>query len=59
MDVTNFFTRVISFIGDLFRILDQRAVFTAFGESVSVLNILGALVILSMVISIFWKGAKA
>ncbi len=59
MDVTNFFQRVIGFIGSLFQLLDSKAVFTAFGQTVSVLNILGALVVLSMVISIFWKGAKA
>ena len=59
MDVTNFFRSVIGFIGDLFTLLDSKAVFTAFGQSVSVLNILGAFVVLSMVISIFWKGAKA
>lgn len=59
MDVTKFFQSVIGFIGSLFQLLDSKAVFTAFGQSVSVLNILGALVVLSMVISIFWKGAKA
>lgn len=59
MDVTNFFRSVIGFIGSLFQLLDSKAVFTAFGQTVSVLNILGALVVLSMVISIFWKGAKA
>lgn len=59
MDVTSFFSSVIDFIADLFRLLDQKAVFTAFGQSVSVANIIGAFIIISMVISFFWKGAKA
>lgn len=58
MDLTSFFNLIINFFKQLFFTLDSKAVFTAFGVQVSLLTVIGAIVVLTMVIGIFWRGAK-
>lgn len=52
-----FFELFFGFFSDLFDLLNSYTL-TAFGVEVSLLIIFGAFIVLSMVINIFWKGAK-
>lgn len=57
MDIFKLF---IGFIGDFLNVLNSKFYLTAFGLSfkVSLLGILVVFLVLSMIITIFWKGAK-
>lgn len=57
MDIFKLFA---DFFGSLFQVLDVKFYLSAFGLNlrVSLLGILVVFLVLSMIISIFWKGAK-
>jgi len=52
-----FFEMFFGFYNDLFSLLNSYKI-SAFGANVSLLMIFGVFIILSMVITLFWKGAK-
>lgn len=58
MNLTNFFT---TFFGFIFRLVDllRSATFSAFGYSVSYFDVVIVFLFIFMVVSFFWKGAKA
>lgn len=57
MNVEGFFDLFFSFWQGLFNVLNSHHI-SAFGVSVSLSSILFTVIVLSMVISIFWKGAQ-
>ncbi len=57
MGVQGFFELFFGFIRNIFGTLNQYKLY-AFGAEVSIVAIIFALIVTSMVISIFWKGAK-
>lgn len=59
MDLTNVFTTIIEFMYRVFNLLYSHAKFTAFGYSVSMFDIIIVFILIGMVVSLFWKGAKA
>lgn len=59
MDFGAFFGWLIQFWGSLFNFLDTAVIFTGFGVTVSYLDLIGAFTVIFMVVSLFWKGAKA
>ncbi len=52
-----FFTSILDFFSDIFVVLGSYR-FNMYGVTVSIFDILLALLVTSMVISVFWKGAK-
>lgn len=52
-----FFEMFVDWFNQLFALLNSYTI-EAFGVNVSLLVIYGAFIVLSMVISLFWKGAK-
>lgn len=52
-----FFQLFFGFFNGLFDLLGRYTI-SAFGVQVSLLTIFGAMIILSMIVSLFWKGAK-
>lgn len=57
MNVEGFFDLFFSFWQGLFNVLSSHKI-DAFGVSVSLSSILFTVIVLSMIISIFWKGAQ-
>lgn len=52
-----FFEMFFGFYNDLFSLLNSYT-FTAFGVEVSILMVFFIFIVLSMVITLFWKGAR-
>lgn len=58
-DLTDVFTFMVSIPQRLFELLRSQVVFTAFGFEVDLASIIIVFLILGMIVSIFWKGAKS
>ncbi len=57
MNVEGFFSVFFGFFNKLFDLLHSYTL-SAFGVDVPLLTIFGALLVLSMIVSLFWKGAR-
>ena len=57
MNVEAFFDLFFNFLRSIFDTLGSYSI-TAFGVSVPLTIILGTAIILSMLVSVFWRGAK-
>lgn len=57
MQVQSFFEMFFGFLRSLFDKLGSYSL-TAFGVSVPITVILGAFIILSMIVNVFWKGVR-
>lgn len=57
MEVQGFFEMFFGFLRSLFDMLSDYSL-SAFGANVPITSIIFAFIVLTMVIGIFWKGAK-
>lgn len=59
MELTSFFNWFWGIVKLFADFLDTAVMFTAFGVTVSYLNLIGAALALGMIVTLFWKGARA
>lgn len=57
--ITDFTFLIFDFIKNFFNILNSHCSFTLFGYNVGLGHFLIALLLTSIIISIFWKGGRA
>lgn len=57
-DLTSAFQTIISFMLGLIDKLAQKTAFSAFGLSVNWFSVVLAFLVVTMIVSIFWRGAK-
>lgn len=56
--MTEFIKKFIDFIWDFYNVVNGKLAFDLFGFKVGILNLFLSFVILFMITSYFWKGAK-
>lgn len=57
--ITDFTSLIFNFLLQLFNTLNSHCGFTLYGYTVGIGHFLIALVLFSIIISVFWKGGRA
>lgn len=58
-DLTSVFQMIIGFMLDVINKVAEKTSFSAFGFTVNFWSVLLAFFVVTMVVSIFWRGAKS
>lgn len=58
MDIGSAIDFIVNTFKSLYNLLNSRLVFTIFGTQISMVNFVVTIMIVLIVISVFWKGAK-